>query len=223
MPERLVRDAHGRVGLVDVLPAVPPRPETSRRRGDRPGSISMSPASSSTGITSTRANDVLAPVAGVERRLANQPMHAALGLEIAVGKVALDLHRGALDAGLFTGRHVDDRGAVLAPLRPARVHAQQHLGPVLTLGPTGPSDWMGEGRRRGRRTPHRAAAASRAHPGAASAPMFRMRPRRACRRHRRPPIPPAPRPRPPQIPARPRFSIRDFRRVISRMVSRARI
>ena len=74
---------------------------------------------------------------GVERRDAHQAMHAALGLEPAVGVVALDLDGRRLDAGLFALRLLDvvDLEAVL--LRPAHIHAQQHAGPVLALGAAG--------------------------------------------------------------------------------------
>ena len=61
-------------------------------------------------------------------------MHAHLGLEPAIGVVALDLDGGGLDARLLALRlfHELDLEAVL--LGPARVHAQQHAGPVLAFG-----------------------------------------------------------------------------------------
>ena len=64
-------------------------------------------------------------------------MHAGLGLQPAIGIVAGDLDGGGLDAGLFTLLLLEvlDLEAVL--LRPARVHAQQHLRPVLALGAAG--------------------------------------------------------------------------------------
>ena len=74
---------------------------------------------------------------GVERRDAHQAMHAALGLEPAIGVAALDLDGGRLDARLFAAGLLDpvDLEAVL--LGPARVHSQQHAGPVLALGAAG--------------------------------------------------------------------------------------
>src|SRR5882672_3752456 len=104
------------------------------------GLISTSMFSSTSGYTNTLANDVCrraspgAPVAGrfkrppphgvheharerrvpagvrIERRLAHQAMHAALGAQMAVGVAAADLEGRALDAGDLARRlleHVD--------------------------------------------------------------------------------------------------------------------
>ena len=64
-------------------------------------------------------------------------MHAGFGLQPAIGVVAGDLDGGGLDAGFFALRLLEilDLEAVL--LGPARVHAQQHLRPVLALGAAG--------------------------------------------------------------------------------------
>ena len=64
-------------------------------------------------------------------------MHAGLGLQPAIGVVAGDLDGRRFDAGLFALRlfEILDLEAVL--LGPARVHAQQHLRPVLALGAAG--------------------------------------------------------------------------------------
>src|SRR5262249_2153624 len=59
-------------------------------------------------------------------------------LEVAVGVLAGDLERRRLDAGLVAREEVDDLDLVAAPLGPARVHAEQHLRPVLGLGAAGP-------------------------------------------------------------------------------------
>ena len=64
-------------------------------------------------------------------------MHACLGREQAVGVVAGDDHRHALDAGFVARLQVDDLAAEAPPLRPAHVHAHQHLGPILRLGAAG--------------------------------------------------------------------------------------
>ncbi len=74
----------------------------------------------------------------VEGREANQPVHAALRPQPSEGALARDPDGHALVAGLFTRRLVQDLGAHLAPFRPAQVHAQQHVGPVLGVGPAGP-------------------------------------------------------------------------------------
>ena len=69
----------------------------------------------------------------VKRRDAHEAMDALLRLEEAVGIMALDEERCALDAGLIARQQVSrlDREAVA--LGPAAVHAQQHLRPVLRL------------------------------------------------------------------------------------------
>ena len=73
----------------------------------------------------------------VERRDAHQAMDAGLGQQHAVGEVAVDRQRGALDARLVAGLHVHHFALEAAALGPADVHAQQHLGPVLRLGAAG--------------------------------------------------------------------------------------
>ena len=74
---------------------------------------------------------------GIERRYPHQPMHAGFGLQPAIGVVPADLDGGGFDAGFFALRlfQIFDLEAVL--LGPARIHAQQHRGPVLALGTAG--------------------------------------------------------------------------------------
>ena len=60
-----------------------------------------------------------------------------LGLEPAVGVVALDEEGRALDAGLLAVGDVDELDLEAVLLRPARVHAQEHCRPVLALGAAG--------------------------------------------------------------------------------------
>ena len=79
----------------------------------------------------------MAAVVRIERALAHQPVHADLGLEPAVGVVALDAEGGRLDAGHFAAGDLQQLGLPAAVLAPAQVHAQQHLGPVLRLGAAG--------------------------------------------------------------------------------------
>ena len=73
----------------------------------------------------------------VERRDAHEAMHACFRLEEAVGVQALDLEHGALDARLFALAQIEDLDHVALSLGPARVHAHEHLRPVLRLGPAG--------------------------------------------------------------------------------------
>ena len=75
---------------------------------------------------------------GVEGRDPHQPVDAGLALQVPVGVLAGDLERRRLDPGLVAGEHVDDLDLVAAPLRPAGVHAEEHLRPVLRLGAAGP-------------------------------------------------------------------------------------
>ena len=74
---------------------------------------------------------------GIERRDAHQPVHAVLALEPAIGVAALDLHGRRLDAGLFAAGLLDPLDLVAVLLGPARVHAHEHVGPVLALGAAG--------------------------------------------------------------------------------------
>ena len=67
----------------------------------------------------------------VEGREPDQPVDAALSPQPAEGTLARDPHGDALIARLFARRLVQDLGVHLAPFRPAQVHAQQHVGPVL--------------------------------------------------------------------------------------------
>src|SRR6266404_3416935 len=83
-------------------------------------------------------SEVRMPVrVGIERRNPHQPMHAGLGLQPAIGVMTADLDGGRFDAGLFTLRlfQVFDLETML--FGPARIHTQQHRGPVLALGAAG--------------------------------------------------------------------------------------
>ena len=79
----------------------------------------------------------VATVAGVERTLAHQTVHADFGAQPAEGVLALDMHGGALDAGDFASGQFHDGGFETVLVGPAQVHAQQHVGPVLGLGAAG--------------------------------------------------------------------------------------
>ena len=77
------------------------------------------------------------PRVGIERRDAHQAVHAGLGLEPAIGVAALDLDGRRLDPGFFAGGLFEELDLVAVLLGPARVHAQQDVGPVLALGAAG--------------------------------------------------------------------------------------
>ena len=70
---------------------------------------------------------------GVVGREADQPVHAALRLGVAVGVWPGQLHRGALDPRLFTWGYVEDQWLEAVALAPADVHPEQRLSPVLRL------------------------------------------------------------------------------------------
>ena len=97
----------------------------------------MSISSSTSGRHEHRRERRVPAVVGIERRFAHQTVHADLGLEPAVGVVALDAERRALEPGDFARRGFEQFGFPAFVLAPAQVHAQQHLGPILRLGAAG--------------------------------------------------------------------------------------
>jgi hypothetical protein len=64
-------------------------------------------------------------------------MHPGLPREIAVGIGAADGEGGALDPRLLPILTFEKLDLVAVSLRPAQVHAEQHLRPVLRLGAAG--------------------------------------------------------------------------------------
>ena len=135
MPVGIVRQANGRVGLVDVLPA-----GTLGAVGVDPDLV---PVELDLDVVVDLRQDLdegergLAPLLRVERADAHQPMDAALGAQPAVGPPAVDLDGHALEARLLALLLVDDLGREAVPLGPAQVHPQEHLGPVGRLGAAG--------------------------------------------------------------------------------------
>ena len=79
----------------------------------------------------------LAPMLGVERRDPDQPVHPPFGRQEAVRKAPPDDEGGREEPGLLALGRLIDLDAEAAPLGPPRVHAQEHLGPVLRVGPAG--------------------------------------------------------------------------------------
>ena len=86
----------------------------------------------------------LAAVLGVERRHPHQPVHAALGTEQPVGVAPSDDERRRQDARLAAGGDLVELDLEAAPLRPAQVHPQHHLRPVLRVGATGAGVDLGD-------------------------------------------------------------------------------
>ncbi len=73
----------------------------------------------------------------VERRNPNEAMDAALGLKIAVGIFAAHQQRDRFDSDFFAGLNIDNLRFETAPLDPALIHAQKHVGPVARFGAAG--------------------------------------------------------------------------------------
>ena len=88
-------------------------------------------------VDENRGERRVAARVGVERRDAHQAVHADLGLQQAVGVLAVDFESDGLDARAFALQPVGDHGLEAVALRPAQVHAQQHFGPVLAFGAAG--------------------------------------------------------------------------------------
>ncbi len=85
------------------------------------------------------------PRRAVERRDAHQPVHAALGLEPAVGVGPLDLVGDRADAGLLARVLRDQLDLHAVCLGPAHVHPRQHRRPVAALGAAGAGVDLEEG------------------------------------------------------------------------------
>ena len=130
-----VRDADRRVGHVDVLSAgaartigVDPKVFLVDLEVDVLGKL---------GPHEDRCERRVAPLVLIEWRDPHQAMHARLGGHQSVGVVAGERHGHALDTGLLARLEVEDLALEAATLPPFRVHAQEHLGPVLRFGAAG--------------------------------------------------------------------------------------
>jgi hypothetical protein len=127
-----VGDAHGRVGLVDVLAA---------RAGGAIGvdlQVVVLDLDVARVLDDRRDLDArerrLAAVLRVERGDAHEPVDALLGGEQAIGVLARDAHGRRLDAGLLPRARLEQLDLEAAALAEAHHHPQHHLGPVLGVG-----------------------------------------------------------------------------------------
>ncbi len=132
---RDMRDPHRRIGLVDVLAARAGSAigiDAQVRRIDldleRVVDLRIDEHRRERGVPAARR---------IERRLAHQPVHAGLGTQIAERVFALDLDRGALDAGDVALGFFQHFGLEALALAVLQVLAQQHRGPVARLGTAG--------------------------------------------------------------------------------------
>ena len=132
---RQVRDAHRRVGLVDVLAA---GAGGAKGVDAQVGRIDLDlDRLVDFRIDEHAGERRVAARVRIERALAHQPVHAGFGAQIAVGVVAGDLDRRALDAGHFACGFFEHLGAIAFALAIAQVHALEHRRPVLRLGAAG--------------------------------------------------------------------------------------
>src|SRR5579863_1390792 len=65
-------------------------------------------------------------------------MDAGFGLEIAIRELAVHLEGRILDSAAVAGLQIGEIGLVAAPLGPAEVETEKHLGPILSLSAAGP-------------------------------------------------------------------------------------
>src|SRR5580658_7317164 len=129
---RDVREAHRRIRRVDALPAlargaVNVDADLALRDLDLDVLVDL-------GDHVHGAERGVPPLVRVKGADPDEPVHAALGLGVAVGVLALDDERRLRDAGLVPRLDVLDLDLEAAALRPAVVHAQQHVAPVAGLG-----------------------------------------------------------------------------------------
>ncbi len=75
----------------------------------------------------------MATIAGIEWRLAHQPMHTNLRAQPAKGILTTDLNRGTFNTRHITGRAFHQLSLKPFVVCPTQIHAQQHLSPVLRL------------------------------------------------------------------------------------------
>jgi len=130
-----VGDPHRRIGHVHVLAALAAGPEgvdTQIALLD----FDLDPVVE-IGERRHRREAGVAPMLGVERRHADQPMDAGLDPEPAVSVIPPDLEGRALDPGLVAGLAIENLDRQAASFGPAHVHLEQHPGPVLGIGSPG--------------------------------------------------------------------------------------
>ena len=127
--------ADGRVGFIDVLAA----------RSAGPIGIDAKILGTNIDLNAVvdlrihkqRGEGGMAPGVAVKRRDADEPMNPRFGAKIAVGIGAFNGEGGVFQAAAFCRQILGNLGAKAAPLRPAQVQAQQHIGPVLGFESTG--------------------------------------------------------------------------------------
>jgi len=134
-PRRVVGNPYRRLGGINVLPA---RPTGAIGVNAQVGRIDIDlHVVIDLGGHENGRKRGMAPVAGVERGFAHQPMDAALRSQPPEGVVPGHPHGGTLNAGHVACGQLGDLRAKALALDPAQIHAQQEVGPVLGLGAAG--------------------------------------------------------------------------------------
>ena len=131
-PRRDVRDAHRRVGFVDVLAAGARRAvgvdaQVGRVDVDLERIVDL-------GVDEDRAETGVAARVRVERRFPDQPVDSGFRAQHAEAVVARELDRRRLDSGDVAFGFFHDVDGVTLAFAVFHVHAQQHGRPVLRLG-----------------------------------------------------------------------------------------
>ena len=126
-----MRDAHGRVGLVDVLAS------RSTRAVGVDAEVGVVDLDRDVVGKQRRDHDLresrMPPVSGVERRQSHEPVDAALRLERPVGVLAAHRDGGRLEPGFLARARLESLGLEPAVVGPAQVHPEEHLCPVLRV------------------------------------------------------------------------------------------
>ena len=128
-------DAHRRLHLVDVLPALAAGAERAHLKLCRRQFLLLALLDLGDDINAGETG--VPALVRIKRRDAHEPVHAPLGLAVAVGVLAGNEQRGALDAGDFAREQFADLDLPAALLAPTLVHAQEHVRPVARLGAAG--------------------------------------------------------------------------------------
>ena len=127
-----MREAHGGLDLVDVLPAVAAGAEGVHSQIF--GLHHHVDAIVNFRDHEDRCKRSMPPGSGIKRRNADQPVHARLSGKQSVGVFAFDADRCIFDSGAFARLRVNHRRDISLAFGPAQVHAQQHFRPVLRFG-----------------------------------------------------------------------------------------
>ena len=134
-PGRQVGDADGGVGDVHVLAALAAGPEGVDAK------IALLDLDLDPVVEvrkgGHRGEGRVAAVLGIERGHPDEAVDSRLDAQAAVRMVALDLERGALDPRFLRGLAVQKLDLEPPAPGPADVHFEEHLGPVLGVGPAG--------------------------------------------------------------------------------------